>query len=301
VKALEGSGSAGGNAGPSADTAQALASLKSEVESRTKQNAEAVASLGQRLDGLQQSLGERVKSATDAIQAANEASRKAAETNQNQAAEASKAVDRKLTEQADKLAALDKGLADRAPASTVQAALRVVAADRIASALASGAPYAEPLGTLTKLDSQAQQQAAALQPFAEKGAPTVGQLAGTFKGIAASIAQARQAARTKAASESGAFRTKLLSMADGLVQVRKVDGEHPADGPAAAPEEKVQAALDRGDLDAAAAAFEALPPEAKAQAGDFGTTLAARAKAGQAARSLTASAFAALPAPAAAQ
>ena len=47
---------------------------------------------------------------------------------------------------------------------------------------------------------------------------------------------------------------------------------------------------------AAASAFEALPPEAKAQAGDFGKTLAARAKAAQAAGSLTASAFGALPA-----
>ncbi len=85
-------------------------------------------------------------------------------------------------------------------------------------------------------------------------------------------------------------------MADGLVQVRKVDAGSPAEGTAAAPEEAVQAALDRGDLAAAASAFEALPPEAKAQAGDFGKTLAARAKAAQAAGSLTASAFGALPA-----
>lgn len=295
VKALEGSGNANGG---SADTAKALASLKGEVEARTKQNADAVAALGQRVDGLQQSLGEQVKSATESVQAATEATRKATEANQAQAAEASKAVDRKLAEQASQIATLDKGLADRAPASTVQAALRVVVADRIASALASGTPYAEPLATLTKLDPQAQGQASALKPFADKGAPTVGQLAETFRGISQSIAQSRRAAQTKAASESGDFRTKLLSMADGLVQVRKVDGNSPAEGPAAAPEEKVQAALDRGDLDAASAAFDAMPPEAKTQAGDFGATLAARAKAAQASRTLTASAFSALPAPA---
>ena len=295
VKALEGGGNANGG---SADTAKALSSLKGEVEARTKQNADAVAALGQRVDGLQQSLGEQVKSATESVQAATEATRKATEANQAQAAEASKAVDRKLAEQASQIATLDKGLADRAPASTVQAALRVVVADRIASALASGTPYAEPLATLTKLDPQAQGQASALKPFADKGAPTVGQLAETFRGISQSIAQSRRAAQTKAASESGDFRTKLLSMADGLVQVRKVDGNSPAEGPAAAPEEKVQAALDRGDLDAASAAFDAMPPEAKTQAGDFGATLAARAKAAQASRTLTASAFSALPAPA---
>ncbi len=293
LKAVEGAGNAGG----SADTAKALASLKSDVEARIKQNADAVAALGQRLDGLQRSLGDQVKSATESVQAATEASRKAAEANQTQAAESAKAVDRRLAEQADKIASLDKGLADRAPASTVQAALRVVVADRIASALASGTPYAEPLATLAKLDPQAQGQAGALKPFADKGAPTVGQLAETFRGIGQSIAQARRAAQTKAAADSGDFRTKLLSMADGLVQVRKVDGNGPAEGPAAAPEEKVQAALDRGDLEGAAAAFEALPAEAKAQAGDFGATLAARAKAAQASRTLTASAFSALPAP----
>ncbi len=105
----------------------------------------------------------------------------------------------------------------------------------------------------------------------------------------------------KAASESGDFRTKLLSMADGLVQVRKVDAAAPAEGNGAAPEEAVQAALDRGDLAGAAKAFDALPQEAKAQAGDFGNTLAARAKASEASRALTASAFQALPAPAAQQ
>jgi hypothetical protein len=294
LKAVEGAGNAGAG---SADTAKALASLKGDVEARTKQNADAVAALGQRLDGLRQSLGDQVKSATESVQAATEASRKAAEASQTQAAESSKAVERRFTEQADRITTLDKGLADRAPASTVQAALRVVVADRIASALASGTPYAEPLATLAKLDPQAQGQAGALKPFADKGAPTVGQLAETFRGIGQSIAQARRAAQTKAAADSGDFRTKLLSMADGLVQVRKVDGNGPAEGPAAAPEEKVQAALDRGDLEGAAAAFEALPAEAKAQAGDFGATLAARAKAAQASRTLTASAFSALPAP----
>jgi hypothetical protein len=273
---------------------QAVAALKTDVEARTKQNADAIASLGQRLDSLQQAVDTGMKSAT-------EASRKAAEASQAQVADATKTLDKRLAEQSDKIAALDKGLADRAPTSAVQAALRVVVADRVASALASGAPYAEPLASLRQLDPQAEAQAGALAPFADKGAPTASQLAATFRGIADKIAQGRQAAKTKAAAESGDFRTKLLSMADGLVQVRKVDAGPTAEaGPAAAPEEKVQAALDRGDLAAAAAAFDALPPEAKAQAGDFGTTLAARAKAAQASQALTEAAFQALPAPGAA-
>jgi len=301
VKALEGAAPASGAATAQAkETSDAIAALKSEMESRTKQNADADAALGQKLASLQQSLDAKVQAATESVQAATEASRKAAEAGQSQAAEAAKAVDRKLSEQGDRIATLDKGLADRAPTATVQAALRVVVADRVASALASGAPYAEPLATLRKLDPSAQDQAEALAPFAEKGAPTTAQLAGTFRGIADRIAQARQAAKVKAASESGDFRTKLLSMADGLVQVRKVEsGPAETNGATAAPEEAVQAALDRGDFAGAAKAFDALPQEAKAQAGEFGTTLAARAKAAGASQALTAAAFQALPAPAA--
>jgi hypothetical protein len=274
--------------------------LESAAPAAGADDAKADAALGQKLASLQQSLDAKVQAATESVQAATEASRKAAEAGQSQAAEAAKAVDRRLAEQGDKIATLDKGLADRAPTATVQAALRVVVADRVASALASGTPYAEPLATLRKLDPSAQDQAEALAPFAEKGAPTTAQLAGTFRGIADRIAQARQAAKVKAASESGDFRTKLLSMADGLVQVRKVEsGAAETNGATAAPEEAVQAALDRGDLAGAAKAFDALPPEAKAQAGDFGQTLAARAKAAGASQALTAAAFQALPAPAA--
>ena len=50
----------------------------------------------------------------------------------------------------NKIAALDKSVSQRAEISTVQAALRVVVADRVASALAAGMPYAEPLATLRK-------------------------------------------------------------------------------------------------------------------------------------------------------
>ena len=75
-----------------------------------------------------------------------------------QAAEAAKAVDRRLQEQADQIAALDKSVAQRAEVGTVQAALRVVAADRVVSALESGMPYAEPLATLRKLDPATEAQ-----------------------------------------------------------------------------------------------------------------------------------------------
>ncbi|MCJ2092286.1 translation initiation factor 2 [Methylobacterium sp. J-072] len=292
VKALE---SDQPNKGEVAEASKKVAALQGEVEQRTKANAEADAALGQRLDTLQQALDARVKAATEAVQAATQASRTAAEAGQAQAAEATKAVDRRLQEQADKIAALDKGLAQRAEVSTVQAALRVVVADRVASALAAGMPYAEPLATLRNLDPGAEAQAAALAPFAEKGAPTTAQLANAFRPVAEQIAAKRRSQRAKSAAETGDFRTKLLSMADGLVQVRKVDAAAPAPEESDEPEAKVQAALDRGDLPAASAAFAALPAEARDQAGDFAAKLKARAAAEEAVRTLLAGAFKALP------
>lgn len=292
VKALESDQSAKGEV---AEASKKIAALQGQVEQRTKANAEADAALGQRLDALQQALDSRVKAATEAVQAATQASRTAAEAGQAQAAEAAKAVDRRLQEQADRIAALDKGLAQRAEVATVQAALRVVVADRVASALAAGMPYAEPLATLRKLDPGAESQAAALAPFAESGAPTTAQLANDFRPIAEQIAAKRRQQRAKSAAEAGDFRTKLLSMADGLVQVRKVDTPSATPEASDEPEAKVQAALDRGDLPAASAAFAALPAEARDQAGDFAAKLKARAAAEEAVRTLLAGAFKALP------
>ena len=290
LKAVE---DGGANKGAAEEAARKVAALQSEVEQKTKANAEADAALGQRLDALQQAVDARVKAATEAVQAATQASRTAAEAGQAQAAEAAKAVDRRLQEQADQIAALDKSVAQRAEASTVQAALRVVVADRVAAALESGTSYAEPLATLRKLDPGTDAQAKALAPFADGGAPSAGDLADTFRPIAERIAAKRQAQRAKSAAETGDFRTKLLSMADGLVQIRKADA--PAPEAADDPESKVQAALDRGDLPAASAAFAALPAEAREQAGDFGAKLKARAEAEQAVRALLDGAFKALP------
>ena len=290
LKAVE---DGGASKGAAEEAARKVAALQSEVEQKTKANAEADAALGQRLDALQQAVDARVKAATEAVQAATQASRTAAEAGQAQAAEAAKAVDRRLQEQADQIAALDKSVAQRAEASTVQAALRVVVADRVAAALESGTAYAEPLATLRKLDPGTEAQAKALATFAEGGAPSAGDLADTFRPIAERIAAKRQAQRAKSAAETGDFRTKLLSMADGLVQIRKADA--PAPEAADDPESKVQAALDRGDLTAASAAFAALPAEAREQAGDFGAKLKARAEAEQAVRALLDGAFKALP------
>ncbi|AWN38914.1 hypothetical protein DK427_08535 [Methylobacterium radiodurans] len=278
------------------DLGERLTALQTEIETRTKASAEADQTLGQRLDALQQSLDERVKSATEAVEKATQASQQAAEAGRSQAQETTRALERAQQEQAGKIAGLDKALGERAEAATVRAALRVVVADRVATALATGAPYAEPLTNLRKLDAGDAGRLDALAPFAETGAPSVAQLAAEFRPVGDKAAAARRAAEARSVAESGDIKAKLLSMADSIVQVRRVDAPPPAGAqPGEDPVAKVQAALDRGALQDAVQAFDALPQEAKAEAGAFGEKLKARAAATQAARGLLSDAFKNLP------
>lgn len=293
VKALEDKAAA-----PQQGLDQRLAALQADVESRTTANAEADRTLGQRLDTLQQALDERVKSAAEAVEKATQASQQAAEAGRTQAQEATRALERVQQQQSEKIAALDKALGQRAEAATVQAALRVVAADRVATALATGAPYAEPLATLRKLDTGDTARLDALASFAEAGAPSTAQLAAEFRPVAEKAAAARRAAEARSVAESGDIKAKLLSMADSIVQVRRVDAPPASTGQPVGedPVAKVQAALDRGALQDAVTAFDALPQEAKAEAGAFGEKLKARNAAAQAARGVLSDAFKSLPA-----
>ncbi|MGU3538912.1 translation initiation factor 2 [Methylobacterium sp. A54F] len=298
LKALEGKAGAPQRNGQP-DLGARLAALQGDVEARTKANAEAEKALGERLDKLQQALDARVKAATEAVQAATQATQQAAEAGRTQAQETTAALDRRLKEQADRLAALDAALAQRAQASTVQAALRVVTADRIAAALASGAPYAEPLATLRKLEAGDASRIDALGPFAESGAPSAAQLAAEFRTIADRLAASRRAAEARSVATTGDIKQRFLSMAESIVQVRKVDTPAPPDAAGGGdPTAKVQAALDRGALQEAAQAFAAMPEEIRTEAGDFGARLKARAEAARAAQALLSDAFKGLPAPA---
>ena len=295
VKALEDKAPDKAARAQTADLAPKLAALQGEVETRTKANAEADQALGQRLDVLQKTLDDRVKAATEAVQTATQASREAAEAGRSTAEAATKALDRRLQEQAEKVAALDKAVALRAEASTVQAALKVVTADRIAAALDAGVPYAEPLATLRKLETGDASRIDALAPFADKGAPTADQLAAEFRPIADKAAAARRAAASKDVAANGDLRSRFLSIADSIVQVRKVDAPPTVEAADTDPVAKVQAALDRGALLEASQAYAAMPQDLKAQAGGFGGTLTARAAAAQAAQALLSDAFKGLP------
>ena len=273
------------------DLAPKLAALQGEIETRTKANAEADTTLAQRLDALQQALDSRVKAATEAVQSATQASERAVEAGRTQVQEAAKAVDRRLQEQGEKIAALDKSVAQRADAATVQSALKVVTADRISTALGTGAPFAEPLATLRKLETGDARRIDALAPFAEQGAPTVPALAAEFRALSERLSASRKAAQAKEVAATGDIKSRFLSMAESIVQVRKVDSPAAVEAAEGEPVAKVQAALDRGALRDAVQAFDSLPEAVKAEASAFGGRLKARAAAAQASQALLSDAF----------
>lgn len=299
IKALEASGAKS----PSPDLSDKIAALQSEVASRTKADEEAEAALGRRLDEVQKALEGRIAAASQAAQEATQAGKQAADAARTRADETVQGLERKLQdklqEQSERIASLDKAVDQSAKQTTVQSALRIVAADRIASALEAGQPYPDALASLRNLEPADSKRLDALAPFADKGAPTAAGLAAEFRRISEKIAEAKRAAQAKAVAETGNVGDRLMSMASSLVQVKRVEGPAAGGAPSAAGSEsstaQVQAALDRGDLAAAAKAYAALPEEARAQGGDFGARLSARAEAGRAAQSLLTDAFTGLP------
>jgi hypothetical protein len=299
IKALEASGAKS----PSPDLSDKIAALQSEVASRTKADEEAKAALGRRLDEVQKALEGRIAAASQAAQEATQAGKQAADAARTRADETVQGLERKLQdklqEQSERIASLDKAVDQSAKQTTVQSALRIVAADRIASALEAGQPYPDALASLRNLEPADSKRLDALAPFADKGAPTAAGLAAEFRRISEKIAEAKRAAQAKAVAETGNVGDRLMSMASSLVQVKRVEGPAAGGAPSAAGSEsstaQVQAALDRGDLAAAAKAYAALPEEARAQGGDFGARLSARSEAGRAAQALLADAFTGLP------
>ena len=299
IKALEVSGAKS----PSPDLSDKIAALQSEVASRTKADEEAEAALGRRLDEVQKALEGRIAAASQAAQEATQAGKQAADAARTRADETVQGLERKLQdklqEQSERIASLDKAVDQSAKQTTVQSALRIVAANRIASALEAGQPYPDALASLRNLEPADSKRLDALAPFADKGAPTAAGLAAEFRRISEKIAEAKRAAQAKAVAETGNVGDRLMSMASSLVQVKRVEGPAAGGAPSAAGSEsstaQVQAALDRGDLAAAAKAYAALPEEARAQGGDFGARLSARAEAGRAAQALLADAFTGLP------
>ena len=164
-----------------------------QLEARLAEQAKQVATLAPQIAEQGQRLG------TIASQSAEQTQRLAA-------------LSQQVAQQNQRVEALAKQFAERGPEAA--AALRVVAADRVANALRDGTPYSEAFGALARLKAEPQ-RLAAIEPFAKAGAPSAGALAQEFKPIAPKIiAEARGPANS--------WSDRIGRMAEGIVTIRPV-------------------------------------------------------------------------------
>jgi hypothetical protein len=171
---------------------------------------------------------------------------------------------------------------------TVRAGLRVIVADRLVDALDRGTPYAEALGSLRQFEAKPE-RIAALEPFAQSGAPSAASLAQSFKPVRDRILR-----DTRGPDQNVGER--LLHMFDRVVTIRSI--EDTGSGTAAGLVARIEDSLERGALGDAAAAWDALPEPSRQAAAEWGQKLKARAAADAAARQIASDAIAALNAPA---
>jgi hypothetical protein len=234
-----------------------------QLEARLSEQAKQVATLAPQIAEQGQRLG------TIASQSSEQTQRLAA-------------LSQQVAQQNQRVEALAKQFAERGPEAA--AALRVVAADRVANALRDGTPFPEAFGALARLKAEPQ-RLSAIEPFAKTGAPSAGALSQEFKPIAPKIIQ-------EARGPANSWSDRIGRMAEGIITIRPV-GE-PGSNTVPSLVARIDDALARGALAEAAAAWDALPEPARRAQEDFGRRLKARAAAEDAARAISNQALAAL-------
>ncbi|HZB37397.1 MAG TPA: hypothetical protein VE443_05270 [Beijerinckiaceae bacterium] len=258
-----------------------LAALESELQARARQTAQQAED---RSGELRARFDEQAKAA-DALKAEVRALGQALDTATSQAGEQRQRVAdvaQQTGQLRQQIESLSKQFSERAPETT--AGLRIVAADRILDALRDGAPYAQALAALKRLNAEPQ-RLAALEPFAQSGAPTAALLAQEFRPLGERIIAEGRGPATS-------WQDRLARMAEGIVTVRPLGD--PATDTAPGLVARIQNALARGALSDAAKAWDALPEPARRTGEEFGRKLKARAAAEDAARAVSNQALAAL-------
>lgn len=153
------------------------------------------------------------------------------------------------------------------PSRQALAAARVVLAERIRDAIASGRPFKSDLAALGDIPAE---QRAALAAVADAGAPRRDQLLAQFRSHRALFVR-------ETAPAANSWEDKLLGLASRIVTIRPV-GESGSSDPATLPI-RLEAALAEGDIVKAAELWAQLPEPARRGSEAFGTALKQRAAA----------------------
>ena len=171
-----------------------------------------------------------------------------------------------------------------APSPQGLAAARIVLAERVQAALASGQPFAADVAALAK-GGGSPEQLAALNAVATSGAPTKDALQVQLRGHRAMFIRELTPA-------SAGWQDRLLGLASRVISIRPV-GDTGANDPATLPV-RLENAISRGDIVTAAAAWGQLPEPARRESADFGEALRKRAAADAAIAKIAQDAVAAL-------
>jgi hypothetical protein len=187
--------------------------------------------------------------------------------------------------------ALDQRLSGFAKVAASDRAVRLgLAALELRMAVDRGLPFTAELGAVKELAPD-QHGLDALEPFVQTGVPSTAALAQELSKLGPAIGKA-----VRPAEHDGGLLAQLEERAGRLVQIRPVNAQ-PGDDPGAVVA-RAEAAAARGDISGAVGSLDRLPDEVRAPAAGWIKTAQAREAAMAAARQLSASAMAALGAPA---
>ena len=171
---------------------------------------------------------------------------------------------------AQRLASVESAAkANAEPSRQARAAVRLALTERVRGALAAGRPFAGDLNALAGAGVAAE-QVAPLRPFAESGAPTGAALLQQFRAVAGKLA-------SETAPAASGWEGRLLGIASRIVTIRPAD-DRAAGDPAGLPGQ-IEAALAKGDIAAAAQAWQRLPEPARRESAALGQALQQRAAA----------------------
>jgi hypothetical protein len=174
------------------------------------------------------------------------------------------------------------------PEDATGATARMVLAQRVAESLRLGTPYSETLQALRANGADAA-RLSALEPFAEKGAPTASALSRSFEPLGAAILRDDRAT-------AGSLTDRLLRMADKVVSIRPLD--QPGSTDVTSLVARIEQALERGNVQEAVSAWENLPEPARRLSGEWAARAQARAAADAGAQAIASQAIEALNRPA---
>ena len=261
----------------------------SALESKPAPTIPDIAPIAMRLSAIDIKSDKAINDATRATQAADEALRrpmpqaqtldlapleKRLEALEARAASAPTTDDARLAKLESDLAAL-RGAAQ---AHKSDASALAIVAESLRQKIERGVPFMPEITALEKLGADGQ-MLAAVKPLAVTGAPTAQKLAQDFSPLSSAMLKV-----ANPAPDNEDLLDRLSRSATSLVRIRPIGDSAEENAPALLA--RIEAALQRNDIEVAVTLFEGLPQAAKNVGQDWAKRAKARANADAAARAL---------------